>query len=199
MLVERHLATAAAAVDTPYLSLVFERHYRFVVAAVCRITGRFDMAQDLAQEVFVKVLRNIAGFRSDAKFTTWLYAIARNCCYDYAKACAARPRELGEETLAESPAVVENDALRSLHIDDARRIVHRLIVDARLDETERRVFTLHYGADIPLDALSDRLGLRNRSGAKASIVSAKRKLGKALARWRQRRRSQGSMMPWRMA
>lgn len=199
MLVERHLATPGAAADTPYLSLLFERHYRYVVAAVCRITGRFDMAQDLAQEVFVKVLRNIGGFRSDAKFTTWLYAIARNCCYDYAKACAARPRELGDEALAESPGVVENEALRSLHANDARRLVRRLIVDARLDETERRVFTLHYGADVPLDALSGRLGLRNRSGAKASIVSARRKLARALARWRQRRHNQGSMMPWRIA
>lgn len=184
-LVGRHLEVATSSHESPHFAVLFERHFRYVVAAVCRFTGRFEIAQDLAQDVFVKALLHIRSFRRDARFTTWLYAIARNCCFDYAKACAARPREIGDDGIATPPAVT-NTALQALYVAEARRIVLRLMRDADLDETERRVFLLHYAADVPLDALTTRLALRNRSGAKAHIVSAKRKLRVAVRRWNNR-------------
>lgn len=199
VLVRQHLAAAATSPDSPYFGALFERHYRFVVAAVCRFSGRFELAQDLAQEVFVKALVNIATFREDARFTTWLYAIARNCCYDHAKARAARPEEVSDEALDAWTPVVENDALQTLYTREARRLVVRLMTEAQLDDREVRAFTLHYAAGLPLDAVTARLRLRNRSGAKAQIVSAKRKLRGAVARWQNRTADQASITPWRIA
>jgi DNA-directed RNA polymerase specialized sigma24 family protein len=51
-----------------------------------------------------------------------------------------------------------------------------------LDETEARVMMLHYGEEIPLNTVSQMLGLTNKSGAKAYIVSARRKLAAARLR-----------------
>ena len=51
-----------------------------------------------------------------------------------------------------------------------------------LDATERAVFVLHYGDELPLDAVTRTLGLDNASGAKAYVVSAKRKLARAVKR-----------------
>jgi hypothetical protein len=48
-----------------------------------------------------------------------------------------------------------------------------------LDQTEAQVMLLHYGQELPLNAVSKMLGLTNKSGAKAYIVSAKRKLNAA--------------------
>jgi hypothetical protein len=59
------------------------------------------------------------------------------------------------------------------------------------------VFGLHYAGGVPLDELTEQLRLDNRSGAKARIVSAKRKLQRAAERWE--RRTQGTMTPLRMA
>jgi len=185
-LVRRHLTGRPSFRESPDFSILFERHFRYVVAAVCRFTGRFDSAQDLAQEVFVKALVNIRSFRHDAKFTTWLYAIARNCCYDHAKARAVRPREVSDVAVANSPPIVANDALRRLYVAEARRIVMQLMKDADLDAVERRAFLLHYAADESLDAVTARLALTNLSGAKAPIVSARRKLRSAVQRWKLR-------------
>jgi RNA polymerase sigma-70 factor (ECF subfamily) len=161
------------------------RHHRYLVAAICRMTGRFDIARDLAQDVFVKALTNIDAFRQHAQFTTWLYAIARNRCYDFLKSRAAL-REVGEEALAEAAPVVDNAALRALEVSEARRIVVRLIRDAVLEPVERRAFMLHYAGGVSLDELTRGLHLHNRSGAKAQIVSARRKLGRAATRWKRR-------------
>ena len=61
--------------------------------------------------------------------------------------------------------------------DSTRKAVAEML-KKNLDETERNVFTLHYGDDLPLDAITRLLNLQNASGAKAYIVSAKRKLAR---------------------
>jgi DNA-directed RNA polymerase specialized sigma24 family protein len=60
----------------------------------------------------------------------------------------------------------------------------RALLDRELTDTEKRVFTLHYGDEVPLRTITRLLGLENPSGAKAYLVSARRKLARALQRWR---------------
>ena len=55
-----------------------------------------------------------------------------------------------------------------------------------LDETEAQVVNLHYYQEVPLDAITRLLDLSNPSGAKAYVVSARRKLSAAAQRWKQR-------------
>ena len=78
-----------------------------------------------------------------------------------------------------------NDAIAALDARDASLVVRQLMDDV-LDDTEKRVMTLHYGHDLRLDAITAALGLTNASGAKAYIVSAKRKLNAAVKRWNAR-------------
>jgi DNA-directed RNA polymerase specialized sigma subunit len=75
-----------------------------------------------------------------------------------------------------------NAALATLDARDAQTVVRTLMEDV-LDEAEKLVMTLHYGHDMRLDAITATLGLTNPSGAKAYIVSAKRKLKAAVKRW----------------
>src|SRR4029079_5676650 len=98
------------------------RIHRYVVGAICRMTGEFQTAADLAQDVFVKALGGMDGFRHDARLTTWIYAIARNRCFDYLKERAAR-REVGGDVLDDVHPLVDNEALRTMERDEARRIV----------------------------------------------------------------------------
>jgi hypothetical protein len=58
------------------------------------------------------------------------------------------------------------------------------LITSTLDATETRVMTLHYAEDVPLRDITRDLTLTNRSGAKAYIVSARRKLNRALRRRR---------------
>ena len=169
----------------PYVSfgLLFERHHRHVVAWACRISGNYELALDLAQDVFVKVFTRLEAFRADSRFTTWLYSVTRNCFRDYVKARAARPREVGGESLMTVAPVTTNAAVAELEAQSARRLVTSLVRDARLDDLELRAFAMHYRDDMPLSEITAALGLTNTSGAKAPIVSARRKLRAAAIRW----------------
>ena len=166
------------------LDELFRRHRARVITWCYRLSGDRNLAADLAHDVFVKAFSSIDLFRRDSKFTTWLYVIARNRCRDEQRARAARPREEPEDAVVDEPTDV-NDALAALDARDARHVL-RMVMDDVLDETEKRVMTLHYGHDMRLDAITAALGLTNASGAKAYIVSAKRKLNAAVKQWNEK-------------
>jgi RNA polymerase sigma-70 factor, ECF subfamily len=192
-LIGRHHIERERAEPPTSFGLLFERHHRHVVAWACRISGDYELALELAQEVFVKVFTRLDAFRAESRFTTWLYTVTRNCFRDHLKAGAARPREVGDDALLTAAPVTANDAVAQLEAQSARRLVRRLIRDARLDETEMRVIVMHYRDDKPLDAIAAELGLTNASGAKAPIVSAKRKLRAAAARLTRREQARSRM------
>jgi RNA polymerase sigma-70 factor (ECF subfamily) len=181
-MIAQYLLAPAADRSRQLLDELFRRHSSRVVAWCYRLTGDRERAPDLAQDVFVKAYASLHLFRRDSKFTTWLYSIARNRCRDDARTRAARWREVPDDTTVEPPSEL-NEALAALDARDARHAVQTLMNDV-LDETERRVMTLHYGYEMRLDAITAALGLTNTSGAKAYIVSARRKLSAAVSRWK---------------
>src|SRR5450432_2060854 len=59
------------------------RYQRPISAYVYRMVGDYDAALDLTQEVFIKIYGSLARYRSEFKFSTWIYKIAHNCAVDY--------------------------------------------------------------------------------------------------------------------
>ncbi len=183
-LVARYRAQSGSTESERCLNELFQR-YRTRVALWClRMAGDREAAADLAQEVFLKAFRALDSFRGDSKFSTWLYTIARNHCFNEVKARAATPDASGDPILFEV-ADRTPDALAQLERATADRVVREMIAES-LSDVETQVVTLHYVEELPLDAITRLLGLDNTSGAKAYIVSAKRKLARAAERWKAR-------------
>lgn len=74
------------------MEVLVNRHYRGVFGFIYRKTGDYHIAYDLTQEVFIKVLKSLPGYREKGKFVHWLMAISVNCCHDY-----HRSREYAEK------------------------------------------------------------------------------------------------------
>jgi len=150
------------------------------VAKWCyRFTGEQESAADLAQEVFLKAHRHLESFQGTSRFSTWLYAITRNEWLNRLQT-KAPPTVDAEEELIDVPTLEPGPDDIAAQKSRASRL-HQFLAST-LDEMERTVFTLHYGDDVPLDSITRTLGLANASGAKAYIVSARRKLARATAR-----------------
>src|SRR6266852_5106181 len=164
---------------------LFRRHYSQVACWCLRSTGDRELAADLAQEIFVRAHQHLKSFQGQSKFSTWLYSIARNQCMNAIKARSIRAAEISDEDLVELPA---DDGLLAAERESSGRLAHQLL-DEALDVTEKKVFTLHYGDELTLATITRLLGLRNQSGAKAFIVSAKRKLNRCLQRWKARQQT----------
>lgn len=164
---------------------LFHRHHTRVAAWCYKLTGNVDAASDLAQEVFFKAFQRLDTFRGDSKFTTWLYTITRNHCMDRLRSQAVTADHGAVELPDSLPDSGAGDVLEMLEKREAEELVRKLMRDS-LDETETRVMTLHYVHELPLSAVTQILSLDNRSGAKAYIVSARRKLARAMTAWKTR-------------
>jgi RNA polymerase sigma factor (sigma-70 family) len=85
--------------DLGKLGVLFDRHHLGLFDFLNRMTGRREVAEDLVQEVFLRILKYRATYRDDARFETWVFRIARNARADYfTKRDTVEP--LSEEALA---------------------------------------------------------------------------------------------------
>ena len=161
------------------LARILEPHLDRVARWASHLRSRPDEAADLAQEALAVVCNRVDSFRGESRFSTWLYAVLRNQAQKQWEKGARRERLL-QEHVADRTAEAQNperDMVRRVRAAECRRLIA-----SELTPLEARVFMLHFAADVPLDEIGRQLGLTNRSGARAYLVSAKRKLQKSIQR-----------------
>ena len=109
---DRDLAAGAAAGDAAAFSALLERHYERIYRLAWRLVGSRADAEDVAQEVCVKLATAIRGWRGEAELSSWLYRIAWNAATDLLRArqrmCSTDPSEMAR--LVEGPVQVAADA-----------------------------------------------------------------------------------------
>lgn len=187
-LIEYYNRSAMAEEATPYLEELLRRYRKKVIYWCFRMTGQREEASDLAQEIFLKVCHHLRAFRRESRFSTWLYQIARNHCADFLK----RRRPQLFESLEDSdkvfnlPAPAGPAIEQRLDRQEAIKVFMNL-VNTTLTDTERKVAYMHFMDGLKLPEITQLLALTNKSGAKAYLVSAKRKLQERMARWLQGR------------
>jgi RNA polymerase sigma-70 factor (ECF subfamily) len=181
-LASRYREAASPAAREPYVDELFRRNYARVARWCLRFTNDRESAADLSQEIFTKAYQNLPSFQGQSKFSTWLFSIARNHCLNAVKANARQATEkradVDEDFLNEIRDERETP-YTALERATAGQTVSE-ILSKNLTDTEKVVFSLHYGDEMPLDTISRLLNLENTSGAKAYIVSAKRKLARVV-------------------
>jgi len=158
---------------------LFRRHQARITRWCCRFTHDRETASDLAQEILLRAYRNLDKYRGECRFSTWLYVIARNLCFTAVQRRASEPVWIAKSQATELPDRVTANIHDAFESEQERQSNWRFILET-LDKTEARVMLLHYGEEMPLSAVSRALSLTNKSGAKAYIVSARRKLDAAM-------------------
>jgi RNA polymerase sigma-70 factor (ECF subfamily) len=94
--------------DTEAFEQLFARHTRPVVNFAYRFVRNRGMAEELAQEIFLKVYEAAAGYQVQAKFTTWLYRIATNVCLNEIRKPHVRAALNNEENNGDTPGWVNS-------------------------------------------------------------------------------------------
>jgi len=106
---DQHLIANYLAGNEKSLETLFGRYLKPIYSFVYRYVGNGQDADDIAQDVFVKVWRNLKKFDQQKSFKTWIFAIAKNTAFDHLKKKKAIPfsefeNEEGENTLTETLA-----------------------------------------------------------------------------------------------
>jgi RNA polymerase sigma-70 factor (ECF subfamily) len=165
--------------------ILFRRFYPKVLSWCRRFSGDQQEASDLAQDVFLRIHERLHTFKGRSRFSTWLYTVTRRTAIN--RGIAARRREaisLEGEELPEPVDPAPNAQERAEVGQLAREL--RLAMARDLEPLEARVLYLHHVNGMTLPAITDLLGLENKSGAKAYIVNGRRKLDRKFGRWMRR-------------
>lgn len=142
--------------------VLLARHQRSVYHFIYRFVSRGDLAEDLLQEVFLRVVHSAAGFERRSRFTTWLYTIARNLCIDFLRKKKHRnAASLDQPVKADS----ESGATLMQCLDSKDRSPDQLAHDrqlravlldaiARLNPEQREVFLMREEAGLPFEEIA---------------------------------------------
>jgi RNA polymerase sigma-70 factor (ECF subfamily) len=101
------LIARAAAGDAAAFQRLVEQHRSMVYRMAYQFAGNHHDAEDIAQDVFIKMYRSLEGFRRDAQLSSWLYRIVMNTCIDHRRRhtprLAAQFRDGIEQELLDTP------------------------------------------------------------------------------------------------
>jgi len=89
---DQELVAAFRAGDLDAFEVLVRRHQKAMLNVAYRMLGSYEEACEIAQDAFMAAYRNLAGFRGDAKFTTWLTTITLNLSRNRIEALASRRR-----------------------------------------------------------------------------------------------------------
>ncbi len=161
-----------------------ERYKKKVYFLALDMAGNPVDAEDISQEVFLKVHRSFATFRRGAKLGSWLYRVTYNAAIDHLRSRGAAPEPVGDEALeilgrnGEAPAQGRSpDPVASAEASELQLRIARAL--ETVSPQEKAVFLLRHYDDLMLKDIAETLGLSIGS-VKSYLFRAVRKLQREL-------------------
>lgn len=156
--------------DPRHFRLLVERHQVRVFRLVASLLGpHADLdAQEVTQEVFLRVCRRLETFNGQARFATWLYRLAYNLALEHRRRARIRLPHVSVEMLDQLPAETAQ-----AHVDEERqRLLARLLEE--LPDLYRTVINMYYWLECPVEEISEALCVP--AGTVKSYLSRARQL-----------------------
>ncbi len=135
---DEELIEACRAGESSAFDVLVARWEDKIRGAAWRVLGSEEEAREVAQEALVKAYRGLAGFKREARFSSWLYQIALNLCRDRLRRLRTRSTVSLEELEKSGPVLVEcrPGAQEELIREDLAQAVRRAIEDLPLEQRE---------------------------------------------------------------
>jgi len=176
---ERQVVRRAQKGDKDAFEFLVRRHQHRVFAVARGILKRQEDVEDVAQQVFVKAYFSLKRFDQRAAFSTWLYKITVNECWDLLRKRKARPlvyeADFSEEQSSQFSAV-EREADGAP--DTSERLAMRQTLEAmlgQLDPRDRAMLVLKEVEGFSVEEIAESLGL-NANTVKVRLFRARRRI-----------------------
>ena len=163
-MVDADLIARAAGGDASAFQVLVEQHRSMVYRVAYQFAGNHYDAEDIAQDVFIKVHRSLPRFRQDAQFTSWIYRIAMNACIDHRR--RQSPASMVAFTTASGPDAEQGmaDTVEERPGPETCAYAGELgeVLDAeiaRLPQGQRLVFVMRHYEGLKLGEIAAALGL----------------------------------------
>jgi len=181
MQADSDLIARAAGGDAAAFQRLVEQHRSMVYRVAYQFAGNHHDAEDIAQEVFIKVYRSLHRFRQEAQLSSWMYRIVMNACIDHRRrhspAGAAPFGEAAEHRMLNTPEETPGPEDRA-YAGELGQVLEEEI--GRLPKGQRVVFVMRHHQGLKLSEIAASLGLAEGT-VKRQLHAAVHRLRQALS------------------
>lgn len=176
LLIERCLAGDQLAWDS-----IVRLYWRKVFNVAYKFVGRHDEAEDLTQDIFLKVFRSLATFDRRANFQTWLISVSRNLCIDHYRSVRKERETIDRGVNAADLSPVSAEASPHLVLERVDLAEQLRVALADLPDTLRTAVVMRDIQELSYQEIADRLVLPEGT-VKSRINRGRRELARQLRR-----------------
>ena len=156
-----------------YWRKVFNVAYKFV--------GRHDEAEDLSQDIFLKIFRSLATFDRRANFQTWLISVSRNLCIDHYRSVRKERETIDRGVNADDLSPVSAEVSPHVALERVDLAQQLRLALKELPETLREAVVMRDIQELSYQEIADRLALPEGT-VKSRINRGRRELARQLRR-----------------
>ena len=182
---EQVLVDRISSGDSTAFQEFVDRYKKKIYYIAYDITGDHDDAEDVSQEVFIKVFRSLKTFRRNAKISSWLYQISVNTSIDLLRKKSSKPEKSMDDI--ERADIQENLPGSSTHAQNPEQRAEDFIIQNHISEAlqkvspkERSVFVMRHYNELKIREIAEILKV-SQGTVKALFYRATRKLRKELS------------------
>jgi RNA polymerase sigma-70 factor (ECF subfamily) len=175
--------------DVRAFEVIVTRHRKPIYNFILRFVRDAAQAEDVMQETFLRLIKGADNYEKQAKFTTWMYTIARNLCVDASRRgkhrkAASLDAPIGEDEGSTLMDMVSDGAVGA----DGKAIQRELAIRMKqaieaLPEEQREIFLLREVSDLQFNEIAQVVGVSENT-VKSRMRYALEKLREALEEYR---------------
>jgi RNA polymerase sigma-70 factor, ECF subfamily len=175
--------------DARAFEVLVQRHRRPIFNFVLRYVRDPVAAEDVTQDCFLRVVRSADSYVREAKFTTWLFTVARNLCVDASRRAkhrnmASLDAPVGEDGQSSRIDFVPSDGAAADRQAIGQELKNKMqLAIAALPEEQREIFLLREVSDLQFNEIAEIVGVPENT-VKSRMRYALEKLREALAEYR---------------
>lgn len=158
---------------TNAFSFLVSRYQKMVYTVVYRVVKNREVAEEVAQDTFIKAYKSLKNYRGEAKFSTWLYTIAYRKSLDVVKKNKHFISIPVIEEISEGEMGLVDDALNYLQAEERKKIIADSIM--KLPEDEVVIITLYYFEEKSIKEITKIVGLTT-DNIKIKLFRSRKKL-----------------------
>jgi RNA polymerase sigma-70 factor (ECF subfamily) len=145
--------------DQSAWDLIVRQHWRKVFNVAYKFVGRHDEAEDLAQDIFLKVFKSLDTFDRRANFQTWLISVSRNLCIDHYRSVRKERETINRDVDASelSPASPDENPVAAIEQRDRVMLLRQAF--AALPASLRTAVLMRDIQELSYQEIADRLRL----------------------------------------
>jgi len=159
--------------DVHSFESIVKNYHLMVYTLAYRVLKNREEAEELAQDVFLKVYQSLAKFNRKSKLSTWIYRITYNTSINKYKSQKRKIDAIELDNSIEFNISNSSDTLHDISFKEKREVINNSIL--KLPETEKIIVTLYYFEELPIKEIAEIVGITPQN-VKIKLHRSRKKL-----------------------